>query len=168
MNSSNYAPDSIGQLAAPAVTVAFDAAGLPAKFTVASPATPSTPAPASSVDSDFVTHSASEHSVSYARSVDQTRYRSDRLSLPDVVHLQAAWQDLAPSLDRQDFILTVDRCYGNGRARLPSAADAALIFQTNQTNQISAQAASTTAQALASELNPQSGFPRDPRRDHGR
>jgi len=161
MNSSKYAPDSIGQLAAPAVV--FDAAGLPAKFTVASPATPSTPAPASSVDSDFVTHS-----VSYAQSVDQTRYRSDRLSLPDVVHLQAAWQDLAPSLDRQDFILTVDRCYGNGRARLPSAADAALIFQTNQTNQISAQVASTTAQALASELNPQSGFPRDPRRDHGR
>ena len=166
MNSSEYAPDSIGQLAAPAVV--FDAAGLPAKFTVASPATPSTPAPALSVDSDFVTHSALEHSVSsYARSVDQTRYRSDRLSLPDVVHLQAAWQDLAPSLDRQDLILTVDRCYGNGRARLPLAADAALIFQTNQTNQISAQASSTTAQALASELNSQSGFPRDPRRDHG-
>ena len=161
MNSSRNAPESIGQLAAPAVV--FDAAGLPAKFAIASPATPSTPAPASSVDSDFVTDS-----TSYAQSADQNRCRSERLSLPDVVHLQAAWQDLAPSLDRQDFILTVDRCYGNGRARLPLAADAALIFQTNQTNQISAQVASTTAQALASELNPQSGFPRDPRRDHGR
>jgi len=96
--------------------------------------------------------------IAYANSPHQPRHHHEILSTDAVSPLQTAWTDLTPSLDHQDLILTVNRRHGSNLARLPSAADGALLAQRTR----------ESAQTLAAELSTShKGFPKDPRRKHG-
>jgi len=106
--------------------------------------------------------------IAYANSPHQPRHRHEILSTDAVSSLQTAWTDLTPSLDHQDLILAVNRRHGSNLARLPSAADGALLAQRTRGNILSATTAVESAQTLAAELSTlHKGFPKDPRRKHG-
>ena len=106
--------------------------------------------------------------IAYANSPYQPRHRHKILSTDAVSSLQTAWTDLTPSLDHQDLILAVNRRHGSNLARLPSAADGALLAQRTRGNILSATTAVESAQTLAAELSTShKGFPKDPRRKHG-
>jgi len=107
--------------------------------------------------------------IAYANSPQQQpRHRHEILSTDAVSSLQTAWTDLTPSLDHQDFILAVNRRHGSNLARLPSAADGALLAQRTRGNILSATTAVESAQTLAAELSTSHmGFSKDPRRKHG-
>jgi len=106
--------------------------------------------------------------IAYANSPYQPRHRHKILSTDAVSSLQTAWTDLTPSLDHQDLILAVNRRHGSNLARLPSAADGALLAQRIRGNILSATTAVEWAQSLAAELSTShKGFPKDPRRKHG-
>ena len=106
--------------------------------------------------------------IIYANSPQQPRHRHETLSTNAVSSLQTAWTDLTPSLDHQDFILTVNRRHGSNLTHLPSAVDSALLAQRTRGNILSATTAIETAQTLTAELNAShKGFPKDPRRKHG-
>ena len=106
--------------------------------------------------------------IAYSNSPQQHRHRHEILSTDAVYSLQIAWTDLTPSLDHQDIILTVNRRHGSNLARLPSAADGALLAQRTRVNILSATAAVQSAKTLAAELSTShKGFPKDPRRKHG-
>jgi len=139
-----------------------DATGLPTAPTVV-PLTAGPPiAPA-------ITPPAFAVSSIYADSPHLSRHRSETLCSEDIDLLQVAWTELTPSLDHQDTILAVNRCFGSSLAPLPSAADGALLAKRAQANEVSAAAAFETAKTLASELSSatQRGFPQDPRLRHG-
>ena len=103
--------------------------------------------------------------IAYANSPYQPRHRHKILSTDAVSSLQTAWTDLTPSLDHQDLILAVNRRHGSNLARLPSAADGALLAQRIRGNILSATTAVEWAQSLAAELSTShKGFPKDPRR----
>jgi len=106
--------------------------------------------------------------IAYANSPQQHRHRNEILSTNAVYSLQTAWTDLTPSLDHQDIILAVNRRHGSNLARLPSAANDALLAQRTRINILSATTAVQSAKTLAAELSTShKGFPKDPRRKHG-
>ena len=72
----------------------------------------------------------------YADSPHLFRQRSETLYSEDISLLQVAWTDLTPSLDHQDTILAVNRCFGSSLAPLPSAADGALLANRAQANEV--------------------------------
>ena len=98
--------------------------------------------------------------IAYANSHQQPRHHHEDA----VSSLQTAWTDLTPSIDHQDLILAVNRRHGSNLARLPSAANSALLAQRTCGNILSA----TTVVTLAEELSTShKRFPKDPRRKHG-
>jgi len=105
--------------------------------------------------------------IAYTNSPHQPRHRHEILSTDAVSSLQTAWTHLTPSLDHQDLILAVNRRHGSHLARLPSAADGALLAQRTRGNILSATTAVESVQTLAAELSTShKGFPKDPRRKH--
>ena len=105
--------------------------------------------------------------IAYANSSQQPRHCHQILSTDAVSSLQTAW-DLTLLLDHQDLILAVNRQHGSNLARLPSAADGALLAQRTRGNILSATTIVESAQTLAAELSTShKGFPKDLRRKHG-
>jgi len=106
--------------------------------------------------------------IAYANSPPQHRHRHEILFTDEFYSLQTAWTDLTPSLDHQDIILAVNCQHGSNLARLPSAADGALLAQRTRVNTLSATTDVESAKTLAAELSTShKGFPKDPRRKHG-
>jgi len=100
--------------------------------------------------------------IAYANSPQQHRYRHEILSTDAVYSLQTAWTDWTPSLDHQDIILAVNRRHGSNLARLPSAADGALLAHRTGVNILSTTAVES-AKTLAAELSTShKGFSKDP------
>jgi len=126
-------------------------------------------APAFAITSATIPLPAIAVPIAYANSPQQQpRHRHEILFTDEVSSLQTAWTDLTPSLDHQDLILAINHRHGSNLARLPSAADGALLAQRTRGNILSATTAVESAQTLAAELRTShKGFPKDPRRKHG-
>ena len=63
--------------------------------------------------------SAQAVSVAYATSPTQPHYCSESLSVNEVSRFRAAWEDLTPSLDHHDIILSVNLRFIHSLALLP-------------------------------------------------
>ena len=102
--------------------------------------------------------------IAYANSPQQQpRHRHEILSTDAISSLQTDWTDLTPSLDHQNLILVVNRGHSSNLARLPSAANGALLAQRTRGNILSATTAVESAQTLTAELSTSyKGFPKDP------